>query len=137
VASRETTRSFELAAGESAPTAARLAVDGIAEELGALYDDVRLLVSELVTNSVRHAGLGAGAFLSMTIWTSPAGVRVEVSDDGRGFDHAPRRAAEDPGGWGLYLVRRLADRWGVAPAGGACVWFELEHAQAESARASA
>ncbi len=126
----ERTTSYELSAGEPAPTAARLAIDGLAQELGLFYDDVRLLASELVTNSVRHAGLHAGDSILMTIWMTRLGVRVEVSDDGHGFDYRPLSAAPaGNSGWGLYLVSQLADRWGVAPARGGCVWFELDYEQ--------
>jgi hypothetical protein len=54
-------------------------------------------------------------------------VLVEVSDSGPGFQHRPRRrtdAAES--GWGLFLVERLAHRWGIGREGPATrVWFEL------------
>jgi len=55
-------------------------------------------------------------------------VRVEVADHGPGFAAAPGRPdAEDIGGRGLFLVDRLADRWGTAE-GGTRVWFELDGA---------
>ena len=54
-------------------------------------------------------------------------VRVEVSDSGPGFEPPPQpeEPIVAPSGWGLYLVERLADRWGVDSSGGSAVWFEI------------
>ena len=111
--------------------AARHAVDQLGgklpeEQLG----DVRLLVSELVTNSLRHAELRPDDSIRLGIHVTDGLVRVEVTDSGRGFDFRGR--AEDPDavdGWGLYLVATLADRWGIergTSEGVNCVWFELD-----------
>ena len=55
-----------------------------------------------------------------------AEVRIEVSDHGDGFTPAPRVGAlDEPGGFGLYLVGQLADRWGVETDDGTTVWFVL------------
>jgi anti-sigma regulatory factor (Ser/Thr protein kinase) len=90
-------------------------------------DDLRLLVSELVTNSVRHAGLRESQTIELTVSISTDVVRVEVRDEGAGFEPEPReRDRTDPSGWGLYLVGRLADRWGVDNDGVTTVWFELQ-----------
>jgi two-component sensor histidine kinase len=88
---------------------------------------LRLLVTELVANSVRHA---RGTPIDMTLTVHEASVRVDVSDGGQGFetpqlDPNPLKAS----GWGLFLVRRMASRWGAEPATGT-VWFELERAVA-------
>lgn len=110
------------------PSAARHAVDRLdghfpADRLG----DVRLLVSELVTNAVRHAGLSERDEIRLTVQESPGGLRVEVGDPGTGFDWTGRdRDAAEAGGWGLYLVAELADRWGVERGTDTCVWFELD-----------
>jgi anti-sigma regulatory factor (Ser/Thr protein kinase) len=89
-------------------------------------DDVetlKLLVSELVTNAVRH-GDASGPLELHASWNGE--VRVEVCDHGEGFAPAPRLGAlDEPGGFGLYLVGRLADRWGVETADGTTVWFVL------------
>ena len=113
--------------------AARHAVDQLSDSLPEdQLGDVRLLVSELVTNSLRHAGLRAEDSIRLGIDVSPALVRVEVRDSGRGFEFEGR--AEDPDtveGWGLYLVATLADRWGIdrdASESVNCVWFELDRA---------
>ena len=89
-----------------------------------------LLVTELVTNAVRHAGVGPERSLDLALRMSPGQVRVEVADSGGGFDpeDEPREGGH-AGGWGLYLVAQIADDWGVKPAEqGTCVWFELKFA---------
>jgi two-component sensor histidine kinase len=87
-----------------------------------------LLVTELVTNAVRHAAVGPDRSLQVAVGWGPAGVRVEVGDPGGGPELAhPRRRPDASGGWGLLLVDRIADRWGVTrSAGGTSVWFELQ-----------
>lgn len=91
-------------------------------------EDVRLLSSELVGNSVRHAGLGPEGALRLSISPTPSGIRVEVTDPGVGFDGGrPRRRTGRESGYGLYLVDRIADRWDVEHEGGlTTVWFELD-----------
>jgi anti-sigma regulatory factor (Ser/Thr protein kinase) len=87
-----------------------------------LAEDVRLLVSELVTNSLRHTG---SASIELEVWGSDEVVRVDVSDRGAGFDvKGPPRPGK-ASGWGLFMVDRLADRWGVETNGNTRVWFEL------------
>jgi anti-sigma regulatory factor (Ser/Thr protein kinase) len=91
---------------------------------GTHLETLRLLVSEVVTNAVRHGSDGAPVLLHAS-WNSR--VRVEVVDHGAGFTPAPRdRPLEEPGGFGLFLVGTLADRWGVETNDGTTVWFELE-----------
>jgi anti-sigma regulatory factor (Ser/Thr protein kinase) len=86
-------------------------------------ETLKLLVSELVTNAVRH-GDASGPLELHASWNDE--VRVEVCDHGEGFAPAPRLGAlDEPGGFGLYLVGRLADRWGVENADGTTVWFVL------------
>ena len=84
---------------------------------------LRLLVTELVANSVRHA---RGTPIAVTVLLDDAIVRAEVSDGGAGFD--PPEVDPNPlkdVGWGLFLVRKIAERWGSEPQTGT-VWFELE-----------
>jgi len=86
-------------------------------------ETLRLLVSEVVTNAVRHGGNGHDVEVNLH-WN--AEVRVEVSDHGDGFTPHPRLGAlDEPGGFGLYLVGRLAERWGVETSEGTTVWFVL------------
>lgn len=92
--------------------------------------DVRLLVSELVTNALRHSGLTETDSITLSVRLGVENVRVEVTDPGSGFDPALTPTdPQDADGWGLYLVKTLSDAWGVqAQAGGTLVWFELRRA---------
>jgi anti-sigma regulatory factor (Ser/Thr protein kinase) len=110
--------------------AARHAVEGLAEDIGEQLGDVRLLVSELVTNSLRHAQAGPDESIRLTVLADAARVRVEVSDPGEGFQLSGSADDQDAvEGWGLYLVATLSDRWGVDRAAdrtASSVWFELD-----------
>jgi serine/threonine-protein kinase RsbW len=90
---------------------------------------VRLLVSELVTNSVRHAGLDPNEWIDLQVDVDPQAVRVTVTDPGGRFQPptGPPHPT-DPSGWGLTLVQRVADRWGISSDGRTQVWFELHRA---------
>jgi anti-sigma regulatory factor (Ser/Thr protein kinase) len=86
-------------------------------------DEVKLLVSELVTNGILHGRAGDEDTILLGLDVN-GGVRCSVIDHGSGFAARAKRAAES-GGWGLRLVERLADRWGVRrTANATCVWFE-------------
>jgi anti-sigma regulatory factor (Ser/Thr protein kinase) len=117
-----------LAVTPEAAAEARHALDDIGPEIAdSRLRDVRLLVSELVTNAVRHANLAAGDMILLVIDVGDGGLRVEVHDPGGGF--VPTVPAPDPArpsGWGLYLVAELADRWGVDSHETTLVWFELD-----------
>jgi anti-sigma regulatory factor (Ser/Thr protein kinase) len=119
---------LRLSSGPDAVSAARRGLDSLEAELGAQrLNDMRLLVSELVTNSVRHARPGEGDELELEVSVRQELIRVCVSDRGPGFEVSPREPDDDPGsGWGLFLVERLSDRWGVELNGRTQVWFELE-----------
>jgi anti-sigma regulatory factor (Ser/Thr protein kinase) len=92
-----------------------------------LMETLRLLVTELVTNSVRHTGAET---IVLRILVGRSAVWTEVTDAGPGFDPpGPVRASNDGAGWGLFLVERLAERWGVNQSdAGTKVWFELRRA---------
>ena len=124
---RELSTTF--AGGPYAAAAARRALGGLGDIVGhRRLDDIALLVSELVTNSVRHGGAGEDDRLELAALREGQRLRVEVTDWGPGFDRdaRPRRPTDEVGGWGLVLVERLADRWGVERDGDATVvWFEL------------
>lgn len=116
-----------LAAGEQAPGMARAAVAGwLSGRVSArLFDDVRLLVSELVTNSVRHAQLASDATIRVSVTLSDGMLRLEVEDPGDGSIAVVPPDKEYGGGFGLYLVGLLAQRWGYTSEGATCVWAEL------------
>jgi serine/threonine-protein kinase RsbW len=92
---------------------------------------VRLLVSEVVTNAVRHANLATGDAIELVVELNRRTLRVEVHDPGGGFvPSAPAPDPTRPSGWGLYLVAELADRWGVDSDETTLVWFEFDRAAA-------
>ena len=114
--------------------AAAAAREALREENGTLpapiRDDVLLLVSELVTNAVRHAGAGPERPLHVQLLRGPRWVVVAVADQGPGFKWHPARPSGEnvSGGWGLFLVDQIADRWGVeCTTSGSCVWFEIAY----------
>ena len=118
--------SLRLAAGPDAAGLARRALARLQHDLDTnMLDTVRLLVTELVTNSVRHAGSSA---VDLRVYLTEPQVRLEVTDRGPGFEFEQRAPGQSPeGGWGLYLVDTLADRWGVSSAEGVSrVWAELD-----------
>lgn len=110
-----------------APAQARLGLEPLREHLDPdRLEDVRLLVSELVTNSVLYAG-EPGMWVEVHYGLADGRLRVEVVDAGPGFtapSHDPE--LEDLSGRGLFLVRALSDRWGVAGSGVTRVWFEID-----------
>lgn len=119
--------SLELPSEPGAAAAARHALAPLEAKLDPdLLDDVRLLVSELVTNSVRHTNSLPDAVVRLEISLSPTIVRIEVTDAGPGFTPRERTPGQDQSsGWGIFLVDRLSERWGVLRNGGAHVWCEL------------
>ena len=118
-----------LAPDQDAPGAARRALDGFR---GRLDDDViersALVVTEVVTNSVTHAGLTAAQPIDLNIQASPGCLRIEVTDEGtRSFDPVVR--APDTGqssGRGFWMVDQLSDRWGVDFTRSTRVWCEFD-----------
>jgi two-component sensor histidine kinase len=117
---------LRLSPGPRAPAEARKTVG---RALRALDPDtlgtLRLLVSELVSNSVRHARMSGNDAIALSVRRERGRIRVSVSDPGGGFQPPPPDV-DRRSGWGLLLVDRLADRWGVTSDGETRVWFELD-----------
>jgi anti-sigma regulatory factor (Ser/Thr protein kinase) len=99
-------------------------------------DALLLIVSELVANSVKHAGLGPSEEIGLLILETQHGIRLEVKDLGDG-ERAISRALSDArspalaadgqtGRFGLRLIVDLADRTGVRWEDGTIVWCELD-----------
>ena len=108
-----------------APFRARRALEEFSGEHldPAILPDVKLLVSELITNSVKYGGEGEVRLQLLS--EDENHIRVEVVDQGSGFVPVARdKPATDVGGWGLHLVETLADDWGVHE-GSTHVWFEI------------
>src|SRR5215204_315857 len=118
--------SFELAGGPYAVTAARLALSDLDSHLDpSIAFDVRLLVSELVTNSVKHARVSEDDSIILEVKVADDSVRIEVRDPGPGFEPPAAAPPDDAdAGWGLFLVEQLADDWGVEKERQA-VWYEI------------
>jgi anti-sigma regulatory factor (Ser/Thr protein kinase) len=107
----------------NAPGMSRSRLESMKSALGKRYDDVVLVVSELVSNSVRHSGDGKESDEIVVRVSVRAGyIRVEVADQGPGFSiDAPRGE-----GLGLSIVEKLSDRWGMADGQHRfVVWAEL------------
>ena len=88
---------------------------------------LRLIVSELVTNALRHGAEGERIDLAVT--PKPEFLCVQVTDDGPGLAPRPRALeTDDEGGFGLYFVEQLTRRWGVTRENRRTrVWFELDY----------
>jgi anti-sigma regulatory factor (Ser/Thr protein kinase) len=95
---------------------------------GAVRDELLLLLTELVTNAVRHGGAVEGLPVGVAVARSSQGLRVAVTDPGAGFEWPRREAgnAARESGYGLLLVDRMARRWGIeCGENSTTVWFEL------------
>jgi anti-sigma regulatory factor (Ser/Thr protein kinase) len=118
---------LSIAGGPHAPARARAWLQSATSWLPReLESNLLLLTSELVNNSVTHGKAGDQDVIEIEVRATPRGVRAQVSDSGEGFAPGERTLATDePGGWGLVLVERVADSWGVERNGRTSVWFEL------------
>lgn len=115
---------FRLPAVSDSIPLARREVDRLAGEVDEEQLEVlRLLVSEMVSNSIRHAE--GSRSVEVRVWLGPRSIRLEVEDRGPGF-RPPRAAPSASGGWGLVIVDRLARRWGVRSGPKTTVWLELD-----------
>jgi transcriptional regulator with XRE-family HTH domain len=113
-------------ATELAPRAAREALAAVVADLpGEHLATGRLLVSELVSNSVRHGPRSGRAKVGIFVGVERNRLRVEVSDEST--DVAELRQAGEDGGYGLLLLDALSSRWGSSRDGNLNVtWFELD-----------
>ena len=119
--------STSFTADPTAPRTARHALDELNGHIDpGLKEDIRLLVSEVVTNSVIHAQPQPPGEVALDVWASDEVVRVAVTDHGPGFEAAKRPRGGERSGWGLMMVDRLAHRWGVELEKGTEVWFEFQ-----------
>jgi anti-sigma regulatory factor (Ser/Thr protein kinase) len=91
---------------------------------------VTLLATEIVGNSVRHAGLRPDQRIVFFARIDDDFARVEVADPGIGFD--PDQVETE--GYGLRLLATLSSRWGVDSSKGCRVWFEVDRRQGRVGR---
>jgi anti-sigma regulatory factor (Ser/Thr protein kinase) len=118
--------STRFALNARAPGAARHWLDQLAGVLpGGRLDDLRLVVSELVTNSVIHSDSPGPDRVDVKVQVLPDRVHVEVVDFGRGFVAGVKRGPPDEGGRGLAILQGIADRWGAERYRETMVWAEL------------
>ena len=91
-------------------------------------DELVLMTSEVVTNAVTHGSPESDGGIGLRLERAQEAVRVVVTDGGDGF-------ALDPGSiedanrdehFGLFLVDRFADRWGLASEGKTAIWIEID-----------
>ena len=123
--------SFAVSTGRDAPSAVREALRARGGHLPvALRDYLLIILTEYVTNAVRHSGAHDGDPIAIELEENADHVLVEVTDPGHGFTR-PDRLVPDltkTGGLGLVLVDRLARAWGTRRTPkGSLVWFELAH----------
>lgn len=119
------------AGAPNAAGAARSALAALDEHLdAATQQQLRLLATELITNSVRHSGVGLAGSVGLDVRVGPDRLRVEVTDPGPGFEAEVRPPTPDDldrvGGWGFLLVDELTSDWGVERNGLTKVWFEMD-----------
>ena len=117
---------IHLSGGRDAVPGARAAVDLLTvdrfDELAA--EDIRLMVSELVGNSVRHGGaVGGDDDIELTVLIGVSLLRVECSDPAAGFD-----VPDDPDGFGLAILENLSSDWGTRHGALGSTWFEYTRA---------
>jgi anti-sigma regulatory factor (Ser/Thr protein kinase) len=117
--------SFQFPPADDAPAQARAALEVFDQILSPeVLEDLQLVVSELVTNSVKF-GPKRSITLALAVGTQGM-VEGEVIDQGDG-ERAKIEMSVEPtidGGWGLHLVDQVATRWGVRE-GSTHVWFEI------------
>jgi len=119
IASEMNEVTLQVESNVDAPSLSRSQLRNLKSKLEPRYEDVVLVVSELVANSVRH---GASSNIDVRVAAQTDRIRVEVTDNGPGF------SVDDPRGegLGLLIVDKLADRWGMEDGGQKfTVWAEL------------
>lgn len=106
-------------------------VTDAAEAPGEVVEDAQLVLTELLANEIKHGRYDPSDPLICSVRTSADVLRLEVRHSGPPFEMPSKRV--DPPlalretGWGLALITRLADRWGVEDARGTRqVWAEID-----------
>lgn len=116
-------QSFSFRKEPQAVRSARRAIERLDGQLpSARLRDAALCLSELVTNAIQHTR--GGSELEMSMALDDERLRVEVADEGGGFEPGEPTPGDERG-WGLFIVDNLADGWGVEPGKRTVVWFEI------------
>jgi anti-sigma regulatory factor (Ser/Thr protein kinase) len=94
-------------------------------QLGHVDEAAALLVSELVTNAIRHAkGIDV---VTVNLHAGRTWLRIEVQDTDRHWPQPRIPGRHDDSGFGFILVNALASNWGVRETEtGKAVWAELD-----------
>ena len=119
---------LDLETNREAPSVARAAIAGFSEDRAwgeTTLATLALLVSEVVTNAVIHPEVDDPGDIQLRARIAGDVIRVEVTDAGEGFEPRPRDPGRSDRGFGLYLLEKQAERWGVESVDGTTVWFEL------------
>jgi anti-sigma regulatory factor (Ser/Thr protein kinase) len=108
---------------EGPAQARRIIADELASRVPApVVDDIKLMVSELVTNGIVHGSTEPNAPVMLDLLVN-GHIRCTVLDHGQGFAGSARSRGR--GGWGLQVVEQLSDRWGIECSPQQTeVWFE-------------
>ncbi len=119
---------FELPATAAAAGLGRRELAGTPGIAGELAYKALLMTSELIAVYVQDVEPRPDATLRLTVRVTPERVRIEVG--GRRPGVSPdallhSREAPSLGGFGLQIVERMADAWGVEGAHDTAIWFEL------------
>jgi serine/threonine-protein kinase RsbW len=112
---------------DHAPEQARRALRELGDDIGQRQPDAELIISELVTNAVKHSDGPTEEPVELVLEAQGDSLRIEVCDAGNGFLRAAvqNRAPTDSGGWGFVIVEAIADAWGVRHNGKTCAWAVL------------
>jgi anti-sigma regulatory factor (Ser/Thr protein kinase) len=129
--------SLSLRPDPSAPRVARRRLKAILRDVPSrALDDILLLTTELLTNSLRHAELDPNDRVRLVVKSTKSAVRVAITDPGHGEVFAARHPGpHDTGGRGLLLVAEMSDRWGVDRSQATTVWFEVSLVERLASRA--
>jgi anti-sigma regulatory factor (Ser/Thr protein kinase) len=120
------TLSIELPISPESAGWARKAVGEFRDRLDeSSFVDLQLMVSELVSDAV-HAEAGEEHEIAIRIEARHRRIHVEVQEGAIAYRLRSRRPEPGDAGWGVYLTRVLADRWGTSHQGDrGCVWLEM------------
>lgn len=113
---------LQVEANAHAPRVSRSYLSGMQSSLGPRFNDVALVLSELVTNSVLY-GTGTDD-VDVVVDATQGRIRLEVTDEGPCFDKDDPRGD----GMGLHIVDQIADDWGVQKDHRCTVWVEISRA---------
>jgi len=121
--------SVRVPASDASARLARQACRHLLPYVGDAGEELELLVTELVTNAARHNGVEGESTIWLEVAVGPRHIRLEVADEGAGFEPPAAAELDMPriGGFGLVFVNALCDRWGVFEDSGTHVWGELPY----------